>query len=237
VDGCTNVEGGGPADPPDGPTPAVPPPPGTLREEDELGFGRIVAFSDGVFAVAITLLVLTIDPPVVRDDLSESELVDRLTGLLPQIEVYFLAFAVVGLFWIGHHRFFRDLRAFDRGLMILNLGYLSLVAFLPLPVAVFGDHAGRKGAVIFFALSMGAIGLADAAMTVYAARRRLLGPSAYARRRQLVLLNLIAPSVFFASIPVALVDATLAPWLWLAIVALSIVGNRVAADGRDPESA
>jgi uncharacterized membrane protein len=217
-----------------------PPPsrsPGTLREEDELGFGRIVAFSDGVFAVAITLLVLTIDPPVVRDDLNESELVDRLTDLLPQIEVYFLAFAVVGLFWIGHHRFFRDLRAFDRGLMMLNLGYLSLVAFLPLPVAVFGDHGGETAAVIFFALSMGAIGLVDAAMTIYAAGRRLLDEGAYARRRQLVLLNLVAPAVFFASIPVALLDADVAPWLWFAIIALSVTGNRVLGDDERPEDA
>lgn len=209
-------------------------PAGTPREEDELGFGRIVAFSDGVFAVAITLLVLTIDPPVVRDDLSESQLLHRLTDLLPQIEVYFFAFGVVGLFWIGHHRFFRELRAFDRGLMMLNLGYLSLVAFLPLPVAVFGDHSGREAAVIFFAMSMGAIGLADAAMTIYAAARRLLGDDAYARRRQIVFVNLMAPAVFFASIPVALVDAQFAPLLWLAIIVLSIAARRLLGDaGRE----
>jgi uncharacterized membrane protein len=189
----------------------------TGEEEDTIGLTRIVAFSDGVFAVAITLLVLGIDAPKLNEKQAQHELADQLLDTAGQVAVYFFAFALIGLFWIGHHRFFGEVRTFDTGLMALNLVYLALIAFLPFPASVFGDHSDVEAAVIFFAMSMGAIGLVDAAMLFYAGRRGLLKRRFLERWQSSLWRNLVVPAVFFGSIPVALVAPAVAPYLWFVL--------------------
>lgn len=191
------------------------------HEEDTLGLGRIVAFSDGVFAVAITLLVLGIDAPGLTNEQAQHELAERLWDTSTQIAVYFFAFALIGLFWMAHHRFFNEVRGFDTGLVALNLVYLSLIAFLPFPAAVFGDHSEVEPAIIFFAASMGAIGLVDAAMLLYAARRNLVRSSFLDHWQSAFRRNLLVPVVFFGSIPVAVVAPGVAPYTWLLIFLLT----------------
>jgi len=193
------------------------PEPRRAPTEDPVGLGRIVAFSDGVFAVAITLLVLAIDAPKLSDAQAEDELTERLFDAASQIGVYFFTFALIGLFWIGHHRFFSEIRDFDTGLMALNLLYLALIAFLPFPSSIYGDHADVEAAVVFFALSMGVIGLVDALMLLYAGRRDLLKRRFMDDWRSSLRRNLVVPAVFFGSIPIALVAPAVAPWTWLVL--------------------
>jgi uncharacterized membrane protein len=185
--------------------------------EDSVGLGRIVAFSDGVFAVAITLLVLAIDAPDLTDEQAKTELAEQLWDTAGQVAVYFFTFALIGLFWIGHHRFFSEVRDFDTGLMVLNLAYLALIAFLPFPSSVYGDHSEVESAVVFFAGAMGVIGLVDALMLLYAGRRGLLKRRFQKDWRSSLWRNLVVPAVFFGSIPIALVAPSVAPWTWLIL--------------------
>ena len=101
-------------------------------------FGRIVAFTDGVFAIAITLLVLNFDVPEVpgADEARVDRYIETLGG---DVLAYFLTFAVVGRLWLVHHRLFATLRAFDSRLMVLNLAYLSMIALIPFPAELVGD--------------------------------------------------------------------------------------------------
>jgi hypothetical protein len=86
--------------------------------------GRIAAFTDGVMAVAITLLVLNLEVPRLTPG---EDLGDALVDLLPSLGAYALAFALVGRFWVIHHNLFEKLRGFDRALMALNLLFLALI--------------------------------------------------------------------------------------------------------------
>src|SRR3954463_12583090 len=97
---------------------------------------RVVAFSDGVFAIAITLLVLSIDVPNVPDD----RLNDALRDLLPFVYTYALSFVIVGLYWLAHHRLFRSLERVDRTLLWINLLVLGVVALIPFPTEVLGRY-------------------------------------------------------------------------------------------------
>ena len=81
----------------------------SARSESRTGFERTVAFSDGVFAIAITLLVLSIDVPRLHGG---QRLDHALSGLSDNFVSYFIGFAVIGLFWVGHHYFFDSLRGF-----------------------------------------------------------------------------------------------------------------------------
>src|SRR5437660_9370808 len=97
---------------------------------------RLMFFSDGVFAIAITLLVLQITVPI--PGLSEHQLGDALRHLGPKYFGFVLSFLVIGRYWMAHHRVFEYIKRFDMPLVWLNLAFLLLIAFLPFPTAVLG---------------------------------------------------------------------------------------------------
>ncbi|HET9164030.1 MAG TPA: TMEM175 family protein [Solirubrobacterales bacterium] len=90
--------------------------PAKRREENEIEFGRIVAFSDGVFSIAITLLVLNL---TVNKGLSAADLTSELFDLWDNLLAFALSFAVIGRFWVVHHRFFAEVAAFAAYLWFL----------------------------------------------------------------------------------------------------------------------
>jgi uncharacterized membrane protein len=185
--------------------------------ESRRGFERTVAFSDGVFAIAITLLVLSIDVP----KLGHGEKLDHaLSSLSDNLVSYFIGFAVIGLFWVGHHYFFGSLRGFDGRLLWLNLLYLSFIGLLPFTTALLGDYGNDPTALTAYAINVGLAGLADALMMGVAVRGKLLEPAMQASGREMIARNLIPPAVFFASIPLAYTDTDLAKYSWLLIAVI-----------------
>src|SRR4051812_34982094 len=138
------------------------------------GTERIAFFSDAVFAIALTLLVLDIRLP---SDLAEDELWPSLVELWPQFFAFVLTFAILGVNWISHHRKFRVIVRFDGGLIWINLAFLMLVALAPFPTAVLSEFAPAFPAVVFYASVIASLGLLQLAMWSYARRRGLLDES------------------------------------------------------------
>lgn len=125
---------------------------------------RLSTFSDAVFAIAMTLLVLDIPrPPEGAADITQFLL--QHSG---KFVAYVISFWVISLYWMGHHRLFRHLREYDQGLIMINLALLFCVAFLPYPSAVLGDHADSTGAVVFYALCISVTGIVNATLSWYA---------------------------------------------------------------------
>lgn len=112
---------------------------------EEKETGRTEAFSDGVFAVAITLLVLNIKIPGL--DLPPSKLNDDLlTQLLnewPMLAAYVTSFATIGVMWLNHHRLFTHIKRTDTGLLLLNLLLLLVIVFIPVPTALVAEYFDR----------------------------------------------------------------------------------------------
>lgn len=98
---------------------------------------RIEAFSDGVFAIAITLLVLELRVPELHAD---ERLWPALLAEWPQFGAYLTSFAVLGIMWVNHHSMFRQIQRADRGLIFLNLGLLLWTALLPFPTNLFAEY-------------------------------------------------------------------------------------------------
>lgn len=179
----------------------------------EFDYNRTVALSDGVFAIALTLLVLTISFPELTGA-SRSRLGTELEHRTPQLAAYALSFAVLALLWLRHHAFFRILKRIDLRLSVLNLTYLSLIAFLPYPTRLLGVYGDRAIAVIAYAMTNFLIGLIAGLMRVHAALADLSErPSA-----DVWVWQITVPAVFLVSIPLAFLSPTAAKWSWLLVV-------------------
>lgn len=101
---------------------------------------RLEAFSDGVFAIAITLLVLEIRLPDTHAPLSE-----LLGGLWPSYLAYVLSFTTIGIMWANHHAIFRLIGRASHGLIVANLFLLMTISFLPFPTGVLAEHLPHAG--------------------------------------------------------------------------------------------
>ena len=177
---------------------------------------RIELFSDGVFAIAITLLVLNLHIP---EHLPPGDTVgDALLDQQGDLFAYAISFAVIGRLWLVHHRFFAEITHFDGVLMALNLVYLGFVVLIPFSSEILGDHGDTTAGVITYALNLAITNIVGAAMFLYAARSGLAGESLarYAERPG-HMRNLVGATAFLVSIPVALVNPTAAVMIWLGV--------------------
>ncbi|HUJ64565.1 MAG TPA: TMEM175 family protein [Acidimicrobiales bacterium] len=134
---------------------------------------RVEAFSDGVFAIAITLLVLTVAQPRTYRDLAH-----ELGTQWPSLAAYIVSFAVIGIMWINHHSVFINLEHVDRGLLYINLLLLMTIAFLPYPTGVLGQALakgqGTRTAAVVYGVVMAINAYAWGGLWLYAARHRRL---------------------------------------------------------------
>ena len=128
--------------------------------------GRLEAFSDGVLAIAITLLVLDLRLP----DEPDRPLATLLADRWPSYLAYVVSFVVIGIMWVNHHALFRRVAQVDRALLFLNLGLLLFVAALPFPTAVAADglrRGGRDANVALFTYSVTLVFVAVAFSAVW----------------------------------------------------------------------
>jgi uncharacterized membrane protein len=179
--------------------------------------GRIMAFTDGVMAVAITLLVLNLEVPRVPGD----ELDDALVDLFPSLIAYLLSFALVGRFWIIHHRLFETLRGFDARVMTLNLTFLALIVLVPFATELFDRYTKEPIAAAVLGATLGLAALTHWSTVVYTLRHGFVHdehrPAAEPFASPVALGFTL---MFLLSVPVAFLSTTAAALLWTATILL-----------------
>jgi len=143
------------------------------QQQSGLSFERVVFFSDAVFAIVITLLVLEIKPPHL-EELSETTLSYALIGLLPKFIGFVISFMITGLMWIEHHRIFRYIKDYDTGLLWRNLLLLLCVSFVPFPTALFSEYYWSRTAFILYTASFAAVGVTKLWLWHYATGKESL---------------------------------------------------------------
>jgi uncharacterized membrane protein len=183
------------------------------REGNEIEFSRIVAFSDGVFSIAITLLVLNLG---IVKGLGDGEIGSALWDQRENFVAYAISFAVIGRFWLVHHHFFGEVTAFDGRLIALNLLYLGWIVLIPFSSEVLGKYGGHTAAIVLYAANLSGVVLIGLLMTADARRAGLTVTDPVAERESWVRSSYIA-AVFLFSIPVAFVAPGLAPFMWLIL--------------------
>src|SRR5262245_48941237 len=173
-----------------------------------MGKARLEAFSDGVFAIAITLLVLTIPAPSDFRHLGHA-----LAHQWPAYAAYVVSFAVIGIMWLNHHTVFGHFQRVDRNAVYLNLVLLATIVFVPYPTGIFGEALqrgeGQRIAAVFYSLVMTVNAVAWAAVWLYGStNRRLLDPSfPEGQRRTASLLFTLGTFIYLGTVLVGLVNA------------------------------
>ncbi len=183
------------------------------REEHEVEFSRIVAFSDWVFSIAITLLVLDLKLP---HTVAQGEVGHAIWEQREAFVAYGISFAVIARFWLIHHAFFSEVKAFDSRLIWLNMLYLAFVVLIPFSSQVLGRYGGELASVIVYSANLAAVILIGLWMS-WDARRAGLAEidemTASERQNRAV----FVAGVFLLSIIVAFFDAKIAPYVWLLL--------------------
>jgi uncharacterized membrane protein len=201
------------------------------RSGTGLEFDRLATLSDGVFAIAMTLIVVTIGEPVVSD----TRIGAAIATLWPQIFAFFLSFAVLGRYWLVHHEFMSLLTAINQRLLTSNLVYLALIAFLPFSTGLLGDHGTVAEVVAIYALNVATISTMEVVMFVIAHKdglvERPLPGDVY---RYAVLESLVPVAVFIISIPLAFLHPYAAFACWASLLILEPLAARLRPSDADP---
>jgi uncharacterized membrane protein len=206
-----------------------------LARAEEIEYDRILYFSDAIFAIAITLLIVDLQVP----DVPDLDSAEQLRETIPQMGGFALSFAVIGLFWVAHHGLFRYIKGLNRSLVLLNLLFLGCIAFLPYPTSLLSASGDQVPATIFYAASIAAAGLTEAAVWLYAIHIRELALPGVppAVHRWILLRILMTPAVFLLSIPVAVFQPAVAKYLWVLLFLSGLVLRRLEPPEADPPTA
>jgi len=206
------------------------PGPGSRRTPDSTAT-RVELFSDAVLAIAITLLIIEVKVPHVE----EGDLARALADQWPSYVAYALSFVIIGIMWVNHHGIFERVAHVDRPLLLLNLGLLMGIAFLPFPTALFADYLREGGAnshiaAAVYGATMAYTAAGFAALLGYLGRRPelLVADAQPALVRAAMVRAWAGVAVYLASIGLAFVSAPacLVLYILLAAYFTVVAGSR-----------
>jgi TMEM175 potassium channel family protein len=186
---------------------------------------RLIFFSDGVFAIAITLLVLNVVLPVTQSGSLSTDLSAALLATVPRLFAYALSFLVIGAYWMAHQRTFHYIERFDRRLAGINLFFLLFVALVPFPTGVLSAYGDQLVAAVLYAATQAIIGILLSVLWLYASHNhRLVAKKLTAKLiRDNTFRNAFPPLIFLASIGIAFVSILAAEAMWVLTFAVNAV--------------
>jgi len=197
-------------------------------DEQILNVDRIGTFSDSVFAVAITLLVLNIHVPSISLHLTNRTLASKLSALWPNYEAFVLSFAIIGIYWILHHLMFRYVERYNGWFLWLNLFFLMCIVFMPFTASLISEYGDTAIATIVYAANLAVASLLMAVIWWYSNGKGQLMIKGFDIElgKHAVLANLCTVLVFLASMPIALANARIAKYFWLLLIPVHILLER-----------
>jgi uncharacterized membrane protein len=180
---------------------------------------RTVSFSDAVIAIVITLLALQLEVPQVPESLAAAELPSALLELWPKFFSFLLSFWIIGFYWLAHHRMFRQVRSYDRGMLLINLLFLMLIVLMPFSSSLIGEYESQQLPVIIYAVHNILTSLTLTWLWRHASKEGRLVETTLDPRvvRYNRLRALFIPTVFVLSIGISFISVDVARLSWLLL--------------------
>jgi uncharacterized membrane protein len=203
---------------------------GEVSQEREGELSRVISLSDGVFAFAMTLLIVSVDVPKITDAEAKDHLYRHIFDLWPQILSYLIGFLVIGSLWSAHRRIYARVRDYDDRLIKLNVVLLMLIAFLPFATGVLGEYGNIPSSTILYSLILASIAMVFILILDHLDRNRALltrdGAGIDFGRAKLR--HLVTAGIFLLSVLAALVLPGYAQIWWILLAFNSEITERIA---------
>jgi len=188
---------------------------------------RIVFFSDAVFAIAITLLIIEIKVPS-HVVLHEIGVGGALNKLIPLFTGFVVSFLVTGLFWKAHLIICQRIKHFDHKLLWINIFLLLFVALMPFSTAFYSENFNLNGSFIFYCLNLAAIGFFSFWMTAYSIKKENIASQVGSRYANWIKLRaLISPLIFLLCIALTFLSPFLSRFSFILIFVFQSIGDRI----------
>jgi uncharacterized membrane protein len=208
-----------------------------VTDEDNMpGIDRLLALTDGVVAIALTLLILQLQIPVnslLKQDVNSASALWRalsVDGDGSELTSYLVSFVVIAQFWLVHHRILRTMRGHSEGLAWRNFAFLLALTLMPFTSDLMGRFSDNPLAVTFFGVNLMALSLSTQWIRIYAAHHRLIAGERYSRHEERVgrVRALLTVAVVSLSLVMAWTDTSLARYVWLLFLVVPVIGTRIA---------
>lgn len=198
---------------------------------------RIEAFTDGVMAIIITIMVFDLRLPDFGKQLSPQDLYWAIVKLLPKLLSFAMSFLMVAIFWVNHHNFFHNLKHTDRSLLWYNIHMLFWLSLMPLPTAFIGNYPDSWLALMLFGGIMTMASTTFTLMIRYAMYRgQLMKDSISADiRRRLLRRSVIGPVLYCLSVPMALVSVYISIFIFFLVPAIYFMPYRILEEATSHE--
>jgi uncharacterized membrane protein len=214
-----------------------------MTEKDEsdkrhgYGLERTLALSDGVFAFAVTLLVLDLFVPTLLPGASSADLWQALSKEYPSFLNYVLSFVIAGVWWNGHHRVFERINKSNLALRWLNLFFLLWIALLPFFTKILDQYSTLQLGVVLYAADQAGAGLSQTFIWLYASNKHRLIDKNMGQRsiKFATIRSFIAPVVFLTSIGLSFIGPNIAIASWYAILPAIAIAYRLTRNSEKKE--
>jgi uncharacterized membrane protein len=195
--------------------------------QHQLRLDHIISFADAIFAFSITFMAISITIPNLAQDLTQTQVIEKLLKSIPEFEIYVISFFMIGIYWIAYHQMFNQIVNSDATVTWLTLLFLFFITLIPLATNV-EIGFGYQIVFVLFALVLAMAGALLTVTWLHSMKNKLIDKDLTQRQIHSILLQGVVPSaVYFLSILVSFIDLQAAYYFWLVIIpAKVIVGKK-----------
>ena len=189
----------------------------------QLRLEHITSFADAIFAFSITFMAISIDIPNLAQNLTETQVIDKLLESIPEFEIYVISFFVIGVYWIAYHQIFNQIINSDTTMTWLTLGFLFFITLIPLATNV-EIGFGYQIVFVLFALVLAIAGALLTITWLHATKNKLIDKDLTRIEIHTISLEAIVPTVvYFLSILVSFIDLQIAYYFWIVIIPAKMI--------------
>lgn len=186
------------------------------------------AFSDGVFAIVVTLLVLELRVPSLPENYSTQDVLKELLHLSPKFFSFAMSFVIVAIFWVNHHQFFHSLEKTDRAMLWYNNLLLFWLSFVPFPTAFIGEHPVSMIPVMLYGAVLFLAGVSFNLMLRHAVKANLFHKSVSDEvLKQSIKRGVIGPVIYFVSVISAFISVYISLAIFLLVPVIYFIPQKI----------
>ena len=189
----------------------------------QLRLDHIISFADAIFAFSITFMAISIDIPNLAQNLTQTQVIDKLLESIPEFEIYAISFFVIGVYWISYHQVFNQIVNSDTTVTWLTLIFLFFITLIPFATNL-QIGFGYRILFVLFALALTIAGSLLTITWIHATKNKLIDKNLTQREIHAISLGAIVPTiVYFLSILVSFIDLQTAYYFWILIIPAKVI--------------